>query len=62
MVLKCTPRVGPCRSSIVFVESLYDGHLEKRTPNTGPYLVRFIVKLMDRRIIYSERNAVTIQA
>lgn len=34
----------------------------KRTPSTGPYLVRFKVKLTDRRIIYIERNAVTIQA
>ena len=34
----------------------------KRTPIPGPYLVRFKVKLTDRRIIYIERNAVTIQA
>ena len=34
----------------------------KRTPSTGPYLVLFKVKLTDRRIIYIERNAVTIQA
>ena len=62
MVVKCTPRVGPCRSSIIFVESLYDGHLRETAPSTGPYLVRFKVKLTDRRIIYIERNAVTIQA
>lgn len=62
MILKWIPRVGPCRSSIILGESLYDGHLRKRTPSTGPYLVLFRVKLTDRRIIYSERNAVTIQA
>ena len=60
MVVKCTPRVGPCQS---FSLSLYmTDTSEKRTPSTGPYLVRFRMKLTDRRIIYSERNAVTIQA
>ena len=29
MVVKCTPRVGPCRSSLIFGESLFDGHFRE---------------------------------